>query len=32
VITRDEAQTCLKELNDVLVSCIELKAHLERYL
>lgn len=31
-ITRAEAETCLKELNDVLASCIELKAHLERYL
>jgi len=31
-ITRAEAENCLKELNDVLVSCIELKAHLERYL
>lgn len=31
-ITRAEAEICLKELNDVLASCIELKAHLERYL
>jgi hypothetical protein len=31
-ITRAEAETCLRELNDVLASCIELKAHLERYL
>jgi hypothetical protein len=31
-ITRAEAEICLKELNDVLVSCIELRAHLERYL
>jgi len=31
-ITRAEAEICLKELNDVLLSCIELKAHLERYL
>lgn len=31
VITRAEAEICLKKLNDVLGSCIELKAHLERY-
>jgi len=31
VITRAEAEICLKELNDVIASCIELKASLERY-
>jgi hypothetical protein len=31
-IKKEEAKHCLKELNDVLVSCIELKANLERYV
>jgi hypothetical protein len=31
-ITRAEAAVCLKELNDVLACCVELKAHLERYV
>ena len=31
-IAGDKAAICLKELNTVLASCIELKAHLERHV